>query len=550
MPRNGSGTYTLPAGNPVVTGTTISSTVQNNTMSDVATALTNSIAKDGQTTPTANLPMGGFKHTNTAAATATTDYARVDQCQNSEFQWLTSVSGTNTITAGASVTPSAYAAGQTFRFISAGANSTAVTINVSGLGAKSLKKRMPGGLVELAPNDLFNGIEYSITYDGTQFILNEQRPYSHGADIASASTINLDTATGDCVDITGTTSITAITLAEGEERTVRFTGILTLTNSASLSLLSSANITTTAGDYAVFRGYASGVVRMTDYTRADGTPLTSSSQQIQSIDYSLSGNALTLKLNPTTLQFRSTTLTSGAPVSVSNSSQITTTISSGSTGGSTNAAQSTIVLAAINNAGTMELAWCNMEGGLDLSEQGLISTTAEGGAGGADSASVWYSTTARTNVAYRVVGVFRSTQTTAGTWAQTPSLVQGIGGDSSISTALHAAGAAPVYACRAWVNFDGTGTVAIRASGNVSSITDNGVGDYGINFLTAFQDGNYAAEVNTMKNEAAGGNVNIGVAYPSTTYGNAFSSTFFRCRCQDYSGSANDPLTVSISIFR
>lgn len=51
---------------------------------------------------------------------------------------------------------------------------------------------------------------------------------------------------------------------------------------------------------------------------------------------------------------------------------------------------------------------------------------------------------------------------------------------------------ATAYACRAWVNFNGTGTVAIRASGNVSSITDNGTGDYTVNFTTAMPDANYA----------------------------------------------------------
>jgi hypothetical protein len=55
MSRNGSGTYTLPAGNPVVTGTTISSTWANNTLTDMATALTNSIAADGQTPITGTL---------------------------------------------------------------------------------------------------------------------------------------------------------------------------------------------------------------------------------------------------------------------------------------------------------------------------------------------------------------------------------------------------------------------------------------------------------------------------------------------------------------
>lgn len=73
MSRNGSGTYTLPAGNPVVTGTTISSTWANNTMSDIATALTGSIAADGQTPITANLPMSGYKITGLATGSAATD---------------------------------------------------------------------------------------------------------------------------------------------------------------------------------------------------------------------------------------------------------------------------------------------------------------------------------------------------------------------------------------------------------------------------------------------------------------------------------------------
>jgi hypothetical protein len=53
-------------------------------------------------------------------------------------------------------------------------------------------------------------------------------------------------------------------------------------------------------------------------------------------------------------------------------------------------------------------------------------------------------------------------------------------------------GTAPLYMCRAWVNFNGTGTVAIRASGNVSSITDGGTGLYTVNFTTALEDVNYA----------------------------------------------------------
>lgn len=97
--------------------------------------------------------------------------------------------------------------------------------------------------------------------------------FIHGADVASATTTNLETATGNLVDVTGTTTITAITLSEGHERTVRFTGALILTNGASLVLPGAANITTVAGDFAIFRGYAAGVVRCVDYRRLSLAPI-------------------------------------------------------------------------------------------------------------------------------------------------------------------------------------------------------------------------------------------------------------------------------------
>ncbi len=88
----------------------------------------------------------------------------------------------------------------------------------------------------------------------------------HGADIASATTTNLETATGVLVDVTGTQAITGITLSEGHVRVVRFTAALTLTHGASLVLPGGANITTVAGDFAVFVGYAAGVVRCVVYS--------------------------------------------------------------------------------------------------------------------------------------------------------------------------------------------------------------------------------------------------------------------------------------------
>ena len=72
-------------------------------------------------------------------------------------------------------------------------------------------------------------------------------------------------------------------------------------------------------------------------------------------------------------------------------------------------------------------------------------------------------------------------------------------GDVTLGSSVLATptGSAPSYTCRAWVNFNGTGTVAIRASGNVSSITDNGTGSYQINFTTAMPDANYSITVSS-----------------------------------------------------
>jgi hypothetical protein len=167
MARNGSGVYSLPAGNPVSTGTVISSTWANTTLSDIGSSLTASLASDGQTTPVANLPMGGYVHTNVGNATARTNYASAGQVQDSTLTYLTSVSGTDTITALAPASMTAYAAGQTFRFIAAGANTTTgVTININGIGAKNITKN---GTTVLSIGDLVSGALVIISYDGTQF---------------------------------------------------------------------------------------------------------------------------------------------------------------------------------------------------------------------------------------------------------------------------------------------------------------------------------------------------------------------------------------------
>lgn len=151
--------------------------------------------------------------------------------------------------------------------------------------------------------------------------------------------------------------------------------------------------------------------------------------EIQPISASVSSSALTISASALALDFRSNTLGSGTVTTVTGT-PANLVISSGSTLGTVNNVASRIVVIALNNAGTIELAAVNISGGNQLDETNLITTTAEGGAGGADSASTIYSATARTSVAYRVIGFIDSTQATAGTWATAPSTIQGVGGQA------------------------------------------------------------------------------------------------------------------------
>jgi hypothetical protein len=104
--------------------------------------------------------------------------------------------------------------------------------------------------------------------------------------------------------------------------------------------------------------------------------------------------------------------------------------------------------------------------------------------------------------------------------------------------------------CRAWVNFNGTDTVAIRASFNVSSITDNGSGDYTMNFTTAMPDADYSVSGATGDPTQTGAGAIAIVFFDSAFSNNGFSASSFRFRTSTEAGTVRDPSTVCISIFR
>jgi len=111
-------------------------------------------------------------------------------------------------------------------------------------------------------------------------------------------------------------------------------------------------------------------------------------------------------------------------------------------------------------------------------------------------------------------------------------------------------GTAPIYPCRAWVNFNGTGTIAIRASGNVSSLTDNGIGDYTVNFTTAMSDINYA--VNTTCSSNGTNNFIITTVFTNASTGGNVAPTTSAARINTgvYAVGTFDPTYVNVSVFR
>lgn len=408
MAYNGSGVYSPPAASfPAVTGTVIDSAKYNAVVNDIATALTGVITKDGQTTVTANLPMATYRHTGVSDGTALTDYSTVNQVVDNALAYGgASAAGTDTYAVSLPISPGAYVAGNRYQFLADVANTGACTINFNGLGAKSIK--MVDG------NDPFtNAIQIGaadVIYDGTNFVL--LNPFF------------------DFLSVTGqvTATHTELNILDGVTSTTAELNILdgVTSTAAELNILDGATLDVTELNYV--DGVTSSIQTQIDAIKP-------ANQEIMSITGTVAASALTCGLGADFLYFRNATLTNGSASKVTFSA-LSLVVPSGATLGTVDAVQSRLVLVAINNAGTAELAIVNQAGGDDLSETGVISTTAIGT--GSDSDNVFYSTSARTDVAYRVVGVIESTQATAGTWDTSPALLQGAG--SNALTAMSSIG--------------------------------------------------------------------------------------------------------------
>ncbi|NIT58379.1 MAG: hypothetical protein GWN00_19775 [Aliifodinibius sp.] len=170
MPFNGSGSYSPPGASfPAVSGTIIESAKYNNVVNDMATALSTCIAKDGQTTITANLPMATYRHTGVGNAQALTDYASADQIVDNLLTYAgASSGGTDTYAVTLPISPGAYAAGQRYQFIADVDNTGGCAANFNALGAVAIKQL--DGSDPLDGMIKANGV-VDVIHDGTNLLL-------------------------------------------------------------------------------------------------------------------------------------------------------------------------------------------------------------------------------------------------------------------------------------------------------------------------------------------------------------------------------------------
>lgn len=166
MPRIGNGTYVLPPENPVVTDTVITSSWANTTMPDLAAAITASLAADGQTLPTANLPMAGFHHLSVSDPTLRDQYASLGMVQDGRHTRVNIIAGPNVLAGTLVGQMSAYTPGQILSFQAQADNTGAVTLNVNGIGPVPVVNSLGA---DLLPGDFRAGRFYILLYNGVSF---------------------------------------------------------------------------------------------------------------------------------------------------------------------------------------------------------------------------------------------------------------------------------------------------------------------------------------------------------------------------------------------
>lgn len=202
MAFNGSGTFTR--NNGTYTGSSVwqSESGAGNTIDaskfdthdqDIADGLSNCITKDGQTDPTANLPMATYKHTGVGDASARTDYGKVSQIQDQDYNYLGATTGSsNAYVATAAPAISSYSAGQAWVILPNFTNTSSVTININSVGTRAIVR--PNGDA-LVGGELKSGVPAKLLDNGTNLFLVTDPRRVRVANEEYTSTKNISSAT-------------------------------------------------------------------------------------------------------------------------------------------------------------------------------------------------------------------------------------------------------------------------------------------------------------------------------------------------------------------
>lgn len=399
-----------------------------------------------------------------------------------------------------------------------------------------------------------------------QAIIKQQ--FSTGTQLASGSTITPQ-ADGNFINVTGTSSITGIASTNswnGRIVVLKFSDALTLTHSANLVLPNAANITTATNDVFSFVQESTGVwlcisaptsvsralaVLSVDVGHASDTTLTRASAGTLAVE------GVNLLTTATGAALAGSNLTGGLNSARGNITQHATTMNFFATSSPDilDGTGSAVTITACTNAPQAgatrrfyPLVNTVLTHGATFDIAGNVNLTAAAG-------DCWI-IEAKTVSTYRVTAVKEDGTAVVGsiTYASAAENIAGTIENKAVDPlgireAFNCTGSAPVYACRAWVNFNGTGTVAIRASGNVTSITDNGTGDYTVNFTTAMPDVNYTTQVNGLGTT----NISMQPGGPRSQATNLTTSVQIGFGTVGNAGATNtatDPEVANVAVFR
>jgi len=249
MPRNGNGEYDLPAGNPVVPGTVIESTWANNTLNDLASALTDSLTADGQTTPVSNLPMGGYHHTGVSDPTLRNQYATLGMSQDGRNTRVNVTGGVDNLVGTLVGQASTYVAGAIVSLFAPANNTGPMTLNYNAIGARSLLA--PDGAA-LGAGAIAAGAYILATYTGSAFVMLSAVASGAGTALLQASVTGWERpASGvyPSITVAGPTSVnipagSAWIMPPGQDGDANAVAVSWLAQTVTLTFVSSAFSTT------------------------------------------------------------------------------------------------------------------------------------------------------------------------------------------------------------------------------------------------------------------------------------------------------------------